>query len=355
MGALRLFLAVSVLVGHSGPLFGLHLLPGYEAVRIFFMVSGFYMALVLAERYRGKPGLFYSNRALRLYPAYWLALALTLAVAAYAGSLPAFPTDWRSAIPILVPNLTLFGADALWLFHRGAEGWAFTMGMAPPASDPAAVKGGAYLVVQQAWSLGAEVLFYAMAPALAQLRARYLIALALAAGALMVAVELWRAWATYFLFPANLGFFLAGMLAFRAYQLPIFKLADRRIGRWVALGVLALLAGREFVPFFRNYQWLHFPIALFGLPFIFSQSQRLKWDRLTGELSYPVYLFHVAIIEALGHAFGRATTLAALAVTLLLSASVVLWVDEPLARWRAHRVRAAGRMTRAPPAAAPAE
>ena len=41
-----------------------------EAVELFFLVSGFYMAMVLNERYvgRGSYWLFASNRVLRLYP-----------------------------------------------------------------------------------------------------------------------------------------------------------------------------------------------------------------------------------------------------------------------------------------------
>ena len=50
MGALRLLLALSVVLSHAGGLFGFQLAGGAVAVLIFFMVSGFLMQLVLTTR-----------------------------------------------------------------------------------------------------------------------------------------------------------------------------------------------------------------------------------------------------------------------------------------------------------------
>lgn len=52
MGLIRLFLALSVVVHHLGserPFWWVH---AGVAVILFYMVSGFYMALVLNEKYR---------------------------------------------------------------------------------------------------------------------------------------------------------------------------------------------------------------------------------------------------------------------------------------------------------------
>ena len=80
MGLLRLLLAISVITTHCGPCLGFSPLGGVEAVQTFFMISGFYMAMILTEKYRG-PGSYRSfliNRFLRIYPLYWIALILTL-------------------------------------------------------------------------------------------------------------------------------------------------------------------------------------------------------------------------------------------------------------------------------------
>jgi hypothetical protein len=61
MGSLRLFLALSVAFGHFGVPLGF---PTSDiAVQSFFVISGFYMALVLNEKYGpGSYWLFISNR-----------------------------------------------------------------------------------------------------------------------------------------------------------------------------------------------------------------------------------------------------------------------------------------------------
>ena len=47
MGLLRLILAISVVIWHSSPIFGISLVGGQAAVQAFYIISGFYMALIL--------------------------------------------------------------------------------------------------------------------------------------------------------------------------------------------------------------------------------------------------------------------------------------------------------------------
>src|SRR4051812_1810715 len=73
MGLLRFLLASSVVFSHLGTVAGLDLIGGWRAVQVFFMVSGFYMALVLDTKYRDLSYRgFISSRALRIFPAYYL-------------------------------------------------------------------------------------------------------------------------------------------------------------------------------------------------------------------------------------------------------------------------------------------
>jgi len=83
MGTLRLLLAFAVVIGHSAPIPGLPLLGAGLAVKVFFVVSGLYMALILSEKYEAQPHgrwLFYSNRFLRIFPLYWVVLGLDMLV-----------------------------------------------------------------------------------------------------------------------------------------------------------------------------------------------------------------------------------------------------------------------------------
>src|ERR1700722_2221241 len=80
MGLLRFMLAACVIAGHSSPIAGLPLLDAGLAVKTFFMISGFYMTLILTSKYHAERGgywLFISNRFLRIYPSYLVVLAVS--------------------------------------------------------------------------------------------------------------------------------------------------------------------------------------------------------------------------------------------------------------------------------------
>ena len=81
MGKIRLLLALSVVAVHGGIIWKFQLVGGHIAVQAFFIISGFYMSLILNEKYIGSNSsykLFITNRFLRLYPIYWTVLLFTL-------------------------------------------------------------------------------------------------------------------------------------------------------------------------------------------------------------------------------------------------------------------------------------
>lgn len=353
MGALRLFLAISVVIGHTGPLFGLSLMPATEAVRIFFAISGFYMALVLSGRYAGRPMLFYTNRLARLWPMFLIAQVAIIGIALaspwtqHPQAPGYFLSDvahgaWRSPdLAALLPNITMLGGDLLFLFHHGATGWHFTFGAIPPVGDPGAIRTGSFLINPPAWSIGTELWFYLLAPLLIPLRLRYLVALACASLGLQLWVEHLHPYTSYFLFPADLCFFLYGVIGFRFAATGLFHRLNGSLGPAIALGVLAVLAGREFIPFFRNYGWMHEGIAAVAIPFIFRQAERFRWDRWIGELSYPVYILHAGMITLAAELFGKASPGTVLLIVVPLAIAGSLLIEAPLDRWRAARARRA--------------
>src|SRR5476649_791703 len=81
MGLLRLVLAAGVVSGHITD----HdlLAGGLGSVQCFYVISGFFIAMTLSEKYvqAGDRMLFYSNRLLRIFSMYWIFLALSAAVA----------------------------------------------------------------------------------------------------------------------------------------------------------------------------------------------------------------------------------------------------------------------------------
>jgi peptidoglycan/LPS O-acetylase OafA/YrhL len=131
IGLIRLLLAISVVSVHSTPIFGLRLVGGESAVESFYIISGFYMSLILNEKYVNQKHaflLFISNRFLRLFPVYWAILGLTLLfwicvrhhtiAAPAADSLGMFMTYFHSMsagsiVFLIFTNVCLFFQDAV--------------------------------------------------------------------------------------------------------------------------------------------------------------------------------------------------------------------------------------------------
>ena len=84
MGILRFLLAFAVFNGHANLPLGFSIVAGSTAVHCFFVISGFYMAMVLNEKYipaGASYADFISSRMLRLAPAYLMVVVLTIFVA----------------------------------------------------------------------------------------------------------------------------------------------------------------------------------------------------------------------------------------------------------------------------------
>jgi peptidoglycan/LPS O-acetylase OafA/YrhL len=94
-GALRFLLAYLVILSH---LVGIEYVAhfGFYAVRGFFVISGLMMTSALNEVYRFDGVRFWTNRALRLLPPYYVVSTLTLLVVALApGSAGDYLKFWR--------------------------------------------------------------------------------------------------------------------------------------------------------------------------------------------------------------------------------------------------------------------
>ena len=80
MGILRTLLAISVVISHTESIAGFRFVGGMMAVQVFFMISGFYMAMILSQKYVGKGSylLFITNRFYRLFPIFWTILIITI-------------------------------------------------------------------------------------------------------------------------------------------------------------------------------------------------------------------------------------------------------------------------------------
>jgi len=350
VGLIRLFLAFAVLTHHE-PLLGRELLPGGVSVRLFFIISGFYMALVLDQRYGiHRKALFYSNRLLRLLPSYLVVAALSLIVLLAADAHPFLALEDlaglgqespRVLLAAALGNALIIGQNLFFLADLTPE---FNL-TASPCQD-CSILGFWLLLVPQAWSLAVEMGFYLLAPFLVLRPSRTLLAILLGSLVLHQALPLWLAdgenIAHHTLAP-QLHLFLLGILSYRL--IPLVRRAPRLLA-WVSLPLLLVNLG-----LYQSLadQW-RFPLAALLLaltaPFIFETLRNNRWDRLLGDLSYPFYISQFLVITIFRNWFGNLPAPWVLVGTLAASLLLFFLVDRPLARFRSRRLLARLTITR---------
>lgn len=335
MGALRLFLALTVLIGHTAPVGGYFGLPAHVAVRSFFIISGFYIALILSNKYQTRPRIFWAARALRLYPLYWI--AVTLAIFSSFNMFQGWSNvpDWQTVL-LRLPNITMIGAELPFLLHHDSvKGWVFSFGLQPEAVPHAVRASGSMIAVGPAWSLGLELWFYALAPVLCRTSNKILLVVAVLSAALFYWMESSRPWSAYFFFPANLWFFCLGVAGHRVYRQISVQGLHVRKATLLAISsvILFVLFVRQFIPHFRNYEIYVYLLLTFSVPLLFHAFKDSGADRAIGELSYPIYVIHAPLLMVLPEAIERSTVLSLFAC---VGAAVVLryFVDLPIERAR---------------------
>jgi peptidoglycan/LPS O-acetylase OafA/YrhL len=307
LGVIRLLLALSVLVAHSA-FNGKLMAPGDIAVQLFFIISGFYMAMILNTKYENHTGAFYKNRFFRLYPIYLTVVVLVLLVGfltrlgvghpvnnwdSVASDLSSGVLSLGTAVFLTFSNITMLFQD-LVMFLR-LDGGNPVPGYYGDSVPPLYT----YLWIPQAWSLSLEILFYALAPFLIRKKKTVGIVLALS-----VAVRLVLHFTghdsdpfSYRFFPSELSVFLLGAGSwhlFRDHRSPI--LAKNAVAFQVGL-VAVIVAWPLLFNFNDLGRYLFFvPFALL-VPYLYDHYKDRPWDNRIGELSYPFYLTHVLALQ----------------------------------------------------------
>lgn len=360
MGTFRLILALCVVVAHASPLPGFRTLEPQLAVRTFFVISGFYMALILAEKYphtaQGR-NLFYTNRLLRIYPMYLLTLLAAVLFYAVASVHLGHPVDrlelWRRAWAgghrgalglVAASQFSVIGLDVtpLLCFDAGGGFRALT-----DALSPGSVYAWRFNFLPHCWSIGAELLFYAAAPALVSLRKPVQAALTVT-GLLGVTWIAHRggflgSTAAYHLGILQFPYFLLGIVAHSCLgQVKLFQPSALRAALPALLLAALTLSGLPQFGKATGYGYVLLSWLL--IPMLFHVSRHWRWDRWIGEFSYPIYLLHVPMKWVLLAARGVETKDAAevsgwalVLATLVGAGLMVLLVDRPLERFRRSR------------------
>lgn len=333
MGSLRLFLALSVAFDHFGIPLGV---PTSDvAVQCFFVISGFYMALVLNEKYGpGSYWLFISNRVLRLWPTYVLIAALSYVIA----------DNWRLIAALDLPSLAYFAASQILIVGQETYFFLFIKnGAFATTLHPAGLPGllYTYAPVPQAWTLALEFYFYLLAPFVVR-RGPAVIAAVIALSLLVRATLLafgfsGEPW-TFRFFPSEIALFLTGSLGYQVYSSRSDEQRKRVQLGLVVVAVLlfACLAASKWDGVSRLASLSCLVAVVLGAPSLFEQTKTIPWDRYLGELSYPLYICHYMFGWLL---LPETATSRYLALLLSLLASMLLYglLERPIDRLRQAR------------------
>jgi peptidoglycan/LPS O-acetylase OafA/YrhL len=307
LGTLRILLALCVFSAHAGKFVPLRWLTGDLALELFFVISGFYMQLVLSTKYtRSALGdawrlNFYKARYFRLMPVYLACSTMVIGASLLDASLAPLPTwNYIANLPNTAGNVLfkvfISATNATLLFQDVTMFLATRGGIVHWTSDFAQsdVPLWTGLTVPPAWSLGIELSFYIIAPFILGLRSSWLALFAVCALTAKMAVlwtlDLSDPW-TYRFFPFAVGYFMLGALAFRYRETLSFtgflQVWSEKYCAYLIVAAIAIC--RIPVP----CPTLVYPggPALI-LPFLFRVTGKLKTDRLIGELSYSFYIFH---------------------------------------------------------------
>jgi peptidoglycan/LPS O-acetylase OafA/YrhL len=279
-GTLRYILASLVVLTHLGPIELKY--TGYYSVLCFFTLSGYLLGLAY-QRYGDAAQVqtyarFYLNRLLRVFPAYALALIVTIITVFY------YPVIASEAhVLITMPQSIEHWATNIMVINKG------TLTGVLPSS----------LLIPSSWSLGVELFFWLILPAMFVNRKALLIWLVFSLCVLGVfyGIELPIHLRYFSAVGASVSFALGAWLF--SYKIP--ERGSRGLSAiLIALSVIYYV-GSLYV-FEDPFLW-----GMFGAVFVnavliyafatFYGAQVPQWfkytDRLLGDLSYSIFLIHI--------------------------------------------------------------
>jgi peptidoglycan/LPS O-acetylase OafA/YrhL len=270
---------------HKGPL----ILHGFLAVDVFFIMSGFVIALTYEEKLkrRGETGAYLFSRARRLFPTYWIGATFNISIFVAlisAGYIVSQDTWWM--VWLLIPLTTVLMIPD----------YVTPDGLAYPAMNGVA------------WSLFTEWIAYIVYGfSMHRWRTGLLFVLAILGWGLIASVGVWsgRGWfggferstlLTWGVLRCLSGFAM-GVVIFRIHKHPLFERLPVISTELLLLFWLCLagLGSGQIRPVFDPIIVMILSPALICL-LIRSDFKAPRFCKELGELSYPLYVIHPGII-----------------------------------------------------------
>lgn len=296
-GLYRFLLAVLVALSHFGFQFaGFN--PGQWAVISFYTLSGLLMERQCKKLSRTGSGTFYLDRFLRIYPLYFVVLLLAW-------------FENRCAWKVIIINAALLPLN-----------YSDFIGI--PA-----------LLSAQAWSLACEVHFYILVPLLVLCSTRMLHVILLSS-LLLFAGSPFLFNSTFWAFsglPGVLFVFVSGILINRKDFL-FMKMLWMIVAILLRIFVMSKLFHTGLPTGIHINICLGYLIATVMIPCLDQYSPKVKWDRILGLFSYPLFLCHTVAADFMRAHFSISNSAALLFTAFCLSAILILIVEIPFDRVR---------------------
>ncbi len=351
MGTIRFLLAFAVVSAHiPAPTF--YFFHSHLAVISFFVISGFYMSLILNEKYHSYRS-FLINRLLRLFPVYWVVLFITFVFVLFHHNF-VYSAYWEllsipSFILVVLTNLFIIGQDiVMFMGVNLANGSIYLTSINLDNVDFPLYH---YLLIGPAWSISLELMFYMAAPFLVKKKAWLIILIILLSasfrfymGKLGFINDPW----SYRFFPFEITFFCWGILSYKVYA-RIKRSAKSGSTAWTLFFLMILYTiGYQYVP--GPYSKLAFnlyPLCLAAsIPFIFLQFKSNPWDRYIGDLSYPIYICHTLVVAFmvmflypyLPVSWHKISWVGITVIVVLFSMALLKFISDPIDRYRHSKV-----------------
>jgi len=364
MGLIRTFLAIIVIIGHTQAFYGCYFLGGKIAVQSFYIISGFYMSLILNEKYiniNNSYKLFITNRLIRLYPIYWtVLLSIIISCILFGvftdgnsyGALNVFKDNYNTLNPfslftVLFSNIFIFFQDALLFFELNLKNGQFFF---KPFFDKQALNGFNFALIPQAWTIALELLFYIIAPFIVKRKTIVILFLfTFFIGfkyVLKHQLGLNHTPWNFRFFPNELPFFLLGVFSYKIYKSVDKKLIPPIINSSALILLIFFVIFFEKITFNLKNQ-LYFLLFFLSIPFIFKLTKKSKIDRYIGDLSYPLYITHIFIITIINKLNYVFITKGITVIIFSIIVSIILkhLVSDKIENYRQNRLKTSQKLS----------
>jgi peptidoglycan/LPS O-acetylase OafA/YrhL len=325
---------------------------GSGAVMIFMMLSGFVITgLLLTRKEAWLP--FITRRAFRLFPAYWIALALG-AIAMLTRPYVFADVSWASD-PAFVADMAYHATNHDAVFAAPLEQTLFHVALLQGAPPPAYMPQSATTILGPAWSLTVEWQFYLVAPFVVWMARKQIRAVTLVIAAAILVFGMQRGWMSDWVTTASLPNFLYVFVIgiFCRIALPYLPRHDG-FGWAAAAAIVAIGVQTGIAPAIAI--WLAFVMLIARTPEngaertraglldrVFAAAFESPLATYLGERSYSVYILHSPILVFAGYVlfpmydFTREEALVAMTLvivpTILIASDLMYrFVERPMIR-----------------------